>query len=195
MSTVRAKTERSFNPHLLLLRGSQHHLSTAKEKKGGWYYDWLGAIVLSALSIEAIGNSYGKVLIPDWKEKVAGLLKSGGASPIRKLQLVAERCGISPDFQSHPWLTARMLTRFRDRIAHAKREHLEVEDDSAESDYGRVFGARLVSDVEEMITEDFASQSCDAVEQIIAALNKTLKASELYKLTYDGHVSHAEILS
>src|SRR6266536_2456511 len=135
MSIVRAKTERSFNPHLLLLRGSQHHLRTAKEKKGGWYYDWLGTIVLSALSIEAIGNSYGKVLIPDWKEKVAGLLNSGGASPIRKLQLVAERCGISPDFQSHPWLTARILTRFRDRIAHAKRDYLDNEEACTESDY------------------------------------------------------------
>jgi len=195
MPTVRTKTERRFNPHLLLLRGAQHHLRRAKEKKDGWYYDWLGAIVLSALSIEALGNSYGKVLIPNWKELLADRIhKKLGASPKWKLETIAKRCGINPDFESHPWLTARKLAEFRDLFAHAKREHLKVEDDCALTDYGRIFGARLESDVEAMITEDFASQSCDAVEQIISALNKTLKIAELYELAHDGHESHAQVL-
>ncbi len=196
MSIVHTKTERRFNPHLLLLRGAQHHLRTAKEKRDGWYYDWLGAIVLSALSIEAIGNSYGKVLIPNWKELIADRIgKRLGASPRWKLEVVAKRCAINPDFESHPWLTARKLTEFRDLIAHAKRKHLKVEDDCTESDYGRIFGAQLESDVEAMITEDFASESCGAVEQIISALNKTLEIAELYELAIDGHESHAQVLS
>jgi hypothetical protein len=197
---VRTKTERPFNPHRLLLTGAQRQLRIAKENKEKgkdvWEYDWLGAIVLSALSIEAIGNSYGKVLIPNWKAVIADLIKTKvGASPIRKLTLVAENRGITPDFNSHPWLTAKKLTEFRDLIAHPKHEHLELEEDCTESDYGRVFGVRPMSDVEEMITEDFADQSCDAVDQIISALNETLDGEGLYKLACDGGVRSAKILS
>jgi hypothetical protein len=45
-----------------------------------------------------------------------------------------------------------------------------------------------------MITEDFASEGCDAVDQIINALNKTLKIAELYELAHDGHESDAQVL-
>jgi hypothetical protein len=194
MSIVHTKTERNFNPHLLLLRGAEYHLNSAKEKKGGWYYDWLGAIVLSALCLEAIGNSYGKVLIRDWKERIAVFLKDGkGASPMRKLQLVAENRGINPDFTSHPWLTAKKLADFRNLIAHARREPLIQEDDCRESDYGWMFSATLKSNVEELITEEFATQSHDAVQQIISAFNYTLERKELYELTYDGNVCSAQI--
>jgi hypothetical protein len=195
MPIVRAKTERRFNPHSLLLRAAQHHLETAKQNKPGCYYDWLAVIVLSALSIEAIGNSYGKVLIPNWKELIADLVKKKqGASPIKKLQLVAAKCGINADFEKHPWATARNLTEFRDRIAHAKREHFKEERDCNMDNYGEVMGKRFYSDIEKVITEDFAKQSCEAVEQIIKDLNKTLKRDQLFELTYDGHESSARVM-
>jgi hypothetical protein len=63
MSIVCTKTERRFNPQLLLLRSAQYHLDAAKEKRDGWYYHCLGAILMSALSIEAVGNTYGEF---DW---------------------------------------------------------------------------------------------------------------------------------
>jgi hypothetical protein len=196
MPIVRTKTERRFNPHVLLLRSAQHNLENAKKNQPGCYYEWLAVIVLSALSLEAIGNSYGKILIPKWKEVISDLIKrKEGASPIKKLQLIAAKCEIQPDFTSHPWSTVRKLADFRDLIAHAKRKHFIIEKDCNESNYGEVMGARFEADVEKMITEDFAKQSCEAVELIIKALNKTLKESELYELNYCGHESHAEILS
>jgi hypothetical protein len=194
MTTIHTETKRAFIPHRLLLHSAQHFLELAKEKRDGWYYEWLGAIVLCALSIEAIGNCYGKVLIPDWKEQIADWLsKKLGASPRWKLEVVAARCGISPDFGTHPWLTAWKLTEFRNLIAHAKREPLSKECDYAESDYGGIPGANLGAEVEAMITEEFANQSRDAVEQIISAFNKNLKDSELNSVTYDGQEFHAHI--
>lgn len=189
MSRVHVKVKRKFLPHLLLLRGALRHLETAKEKKTGYFYDWLGAILLSALSIEAIGNTYGEVLIPDWKDFES-------ASPIAKLRLVATSCGINPDLSKHPWATARQLILFRNRIAHAKPKSLKIDkNDCDESNYLKVFNTRLESDLEKMITEDFAKQSCDAVEQIIGTLNKTRKPSELYELVLEGHESHATALN
>ena len=51
-----------------------------------------------------------------------------------------------------------------------------------------------MSDVEEIITEDFATQSCDAVSKIMTALNETLNAEQLYKLAFDGRAFSAKIL-
>jgi hypothetical protein len=188
MSIVRTKTERRFNPHVcLFLPAVQHHLRTAKEKKAGCYYDWFAVIVLSALSLEAIGNSYGDVLIPDWKDFES-------SSPKAKLRLIAHRCGIKPDFSKPPWATASQLLKFRNLIAHAKRKHFKEERDCDESNCRGGFGARFDSDIEKMITEKFAAQGSDAVENIIKALNKTLKESELHELYSCGPEIHAEIL-
>jgi hypothetical protein len=185
------KVERPFNPHRLLLTGAQRILKTANENRekqtNVWEYDWLGAIVLSALSIEAIGESYGEVLIPNWNDLIRErIAKKEGASPIWKLKFVAKSRGIIPDDNSQLWITLKKLTKFRDRIAHTKHEFLEIEENCTESDYGRVFEMRPMSNVEEMITEDFATQGCNAVEQIISALNETLHGEELYKLVKDG---------
>jgi hypothetical protein len=189
MPIVRATTERRFNPHVcLFLPAVRHHLTTAKEKKPGCKFDWLAVIVLSALSLEAIGNSYGEVLIPSWKDFES-------ASPIAKLRLVADKCGIKPDFNKHPWETARRLIKFRNLIAHAKRKHFKEERDCDENNYGEVFAVRFEDNIEKMITEDFAEQSCDAIEQIIKTLNKTLNDDDRFELNSRGHESGAQILA
>jgi hypothetical protein len=196
MPKVRVNVKRKFLPHVLLQRSAQHHLATSDKNQGGCYYEWFAAIVSSALCVEAIGNSYGKVLIPKWKEVIADLIKKReGASPIKKLQLVAGRCGITPDFESDPWSTARKLTRFRDLICHAKREPFEFEEYRGLHNYGEAMGTKLEADVEKMITKDFAKQSCDAVDKIISMFNKTLKSSELYELAMDGHEFSAAVLN
>jgi len=165
------------------------YLEAAKEKKAGYIYDWLGSILLSALSIEAIGNTYGEVLIPDWKDFES-------ASPIAKLRLVATRCGINPDMNKHPWATARQLILFRNRIAHAKPTSLKIDkNDCDESNYLKFFNTRLESNLEKMITEAFAKQCYNAVDQIIAALNKNRKPSELYELVLEGHISNATAMN
>ena len=145
--------------------------------------------MLSALSIEAIGNTYGEVLIPDWKDLRE--CQSDSEAPA-----VATRCGINPDFNKHPWETSRRLILFRNRIAHAKPKSLKIDkNDCDDSNYLKVFNTRLESDLEKMITEDFAKQSCDAVDQIIHVMNKTRKPSELYELVLEGHESHATALN
>jgi hypothetical protein len=196
MTTIRTKVQRRFNPHLLLLDGAQHYLRVAKERKhDGWYFEWLGAIVMSALSIESIGNCYGKVLIPNWGELVGERIKQKlGASPKWKLERVAESCGIKPDFQTHPWLTASQLTRFRDQVAHATRDHIVKEGDYTLGDWTQVRDEFLQADMEKMITEEFATKSCDAIEQIIHALNATLTDSQRHELNCRGHEVYAFVV-
>ncbi len=188
MAIVRTKAERRFNPHVcLFLPAVRHHLSAAKEMKAGHYFDSFAVIVLSALSLEAIGNSYGDVLIQDWDDFES-------ANPKAKLRLIAQKCGAKPDYNKHPSTTAWQLLKFRNLVAHTKRKHLKEEGDCAETDYGQVFGTKLESKIEEMITGEFAQQSADAVEQIIKAFNKTLTERVRHELNYCGREWHVEIL-
>jgi len=196
MTRVRVNVKRKFLPHILLQRSVWHHLATAEKNQSGCYYEWFAAILSSALCVEAIGNTYGKVLIPKWKEVIADLIKKReGASPVKKLQLVAGRCGIAPDFANDPWSTARKLARFRDLICHAKREPFEFEEYRDLHNYGEALGTKLEADVEKTITKDFAKQSCKAVDQIISLFNKTLTDAERYELVLDGHEFTATALN
>ena len=163
-------------------------MKAAEERKAGYFYDWLGAILLSALSIEALGNTYGETLIPEWKDFES-------ASPIAKLRLVANKCGVSPNFGEHPWATARQLIRFRNRVAHAKPEQLKVEGHYTETTYQQIFHAKPESTLEKMITEEFAVQGYDAVEKIIEVLSKTIESSKLMEVQVDGWEGHASVIN
>lgn len=188
MSRVHVKVARKFIPHRLLLTGAWHHLETAKERRAGYFYDWLGAILLSALCIEAIGNTYGEVVIADWRDFET-------ASPIAKLRLVATKCGINPDFAEHPWATARQLIRCRNRIAHARSQQLTVEGDYTDTTYLKVFHAKPESTLEKMITEEFAIQGYYAVEKILEMLSTTIEPSKLVEVEMDGWSSHASAIN
>lgn len=184
MSRVRVKIVRKFLPHRFLLNGVWHQLETAKEHKTGYFYDWLGAILLSALAIEAIGNTYGEALIKDWKDFEP-------ASPIAKLRLVADECGVKPDFDKHPWETARRLIRFRNRIAHAKPQLLNVEDEHTDATYQKAAFTMPESDLEKMITDEFAIQGYDAIEKILEEFSKKIEPSKLVDVEMDGWTSVA----
>ncbi len=183
---VSTKTERKFIPYRLLLRCAEHHLSEASENKAGSKYALLSSIVFSALSIEAIGNTYGELLISNWEDFES-------ISPRAKLRLIAERCGIKPDFGKEPWQTVAPLIGFRNKIAHARPKHLKIENEYELITYRKPKGHNLEADVEKLITQDFAAKSYNAVDEIVKLLNKQLTEEQLHQLTYDGHMFHVGI--
>lgn len=150
---------------------------------------------MSALCIESIGNCYGKVLVPNWKELIGQRIKEKkGASPKWKLEQVAISCGIIPDFQKDPWFTASQLTKFRVQIAHPTREHIVKDGDYTLGDWTQARDEFLQTELESNITEDFATKSCEAIEQIIDALNARLTDSQRYELNCRGHEVHAFVV-
>ncbi|MGD1085966.1 MAG: hypothetical protein ABSA47_14610, partial [Verrucomicrobiota bacterium] len=75
----------------------------------------------------------------------------------------------------------------------AKPEHLTRERDCSLSEDGSYFKMKLEGGLEKMISEEFAAKSYGAVEQIIRALNNTLKPSDLHELTSEGHEYYAQV--
>ena len=130
MSHVRIKVARKFVPHAMLLNAAARALESAKTKNEAFWWDWLSTLLYCSLSIEAIGNTYGETFIPQWRHFES-------ASPLAKIRLVAERCGLQPHFGLHPWAIVPELIRFRNAIAHAKPEDIEVDEIHPEENYER----------------------------------------------------------
>lgn len=184
---IRTKTERKFLPHRLLLNAARHQFDEAAQSESGSTYNLLATVLLSALCIEAIGNTYGELLVHDWEKDF------DNSSPRAKLRLVANECGVTPDFGIEPWQTAWLLIKFRNKIAHARPEDLKVHNEQPTGDHRKDFSMKLESDVEKMITPEFARKSLSAVNEILNLLNKPLTDAQLNAVTHDGHRHSAEM--
>lgn len=198
MATVEVTNEFWWNAHTTLLDGAHHFLEKAREKRPGCFYDWLGAILLSALAFEAIANGFGKALIPDWSEKVRGDKSKGdgGAGTLRKMELVAEQCKTSVgEWKSDPWKTAKSLKVLRDEICHASRTTLvEKFSDRDETNYGAVFGKRLPAWLEHEVTEEFAVRACKAVREVVSKLLEALPDAQRHRLGCNSGFFSARVM-
>jgi hypothetical protein len=185
MSHVLIKVARKFVPHAMLLEAASRALEAAKTKTEAYWWDWLGTILYCALSIEAIGNTYGETFIPRWKDFEA-------AAPLAKLRLVAERCGLQPDFSERPWSIVPELIRFRNRIAHAKLEDISVEAIYPQEEVEKYLYAKPESKLEKMVTERFAQESHDCIYEILRVFATGLPPDMLFQLETGGWHGGAE---
>lgn len=185
MSQVRIKVARKFVPHAMLLNAAARALESAKTKTEAFWWDWLSTILYCSLSIEAIGNTYGETFIPQWKHFES-------ASPLAKIRLVAERCRLQPDFGQHPWAIVPELTRFRNAIAHAKLEDIEVDEVYPKEDYEKYLYNKPESKLEKMVTERFAQQAYDNIYEILRLFSTGLPIDLLVQLEMDWWHGGAE---
>jgi hypothetical protein len=167
MSAVEVTIVRTFLPHRLLLDAAFRALQAAKSKKEGCWWDWLTVILYSSLSIEAIGNTYGTAMFDRWDDFET-------CSPLAKIRLVAEKCGVVPDFSRSPWQIVPELVSFRNRIAHAKPEEINHCSIQTTDDYEKVLYAKPESKLEKMVTEHFAQKSYEAICAILGLLSEKL---------------------
>jgi hypothetical protein len=185
MPDVRIKVVRKFVPHAMLLGAASNAIASAKAKSEGYWWDWLGAILYCSLSIEAIGNTYGETLIGRWQDFES-------ASPLAKIRLVAEHCGLQPDFSIRPWQIVRDLIRFRNLVAHAKPEQVLVDAVHRHEDYERYLYAKPESKIEKVVTAHFAQQSYDCVREILRLLATGLPAGDVIKIETESWHGSAE---
>lgn len=160
MSKIRIRIARKFVPHTMLLEAASRALESAKGKTEGQWWDWLATLLYCSLSIEAIGNSYGETTVPNWKEFES-------ASPIAKILLVAERSGLQPDFGKQPWGLLREMITFRNKIAHARMEEINIDESHPQDDWERHFYNIPQSKLERLVTAKFAERSLQGIYDIL----------------------------
>lgn len=109
--------KKTFSAHHMLMNAAFLQLEAARATETSRFNNSLAALTLSALSVEALANSVGERVVPDWKDFES-------LSPLGKLRLLAEKLSIEFDRNAEPWTTVCWLGIFRNRIAHAKPEEL-----------------------------------------------------------------------
>lgn len=161
---------------------SGHH------KKPGWFYSQLITITFCALSIEAIGNAFGKRFVERWSDFES-------SSPIAKLRILCEHLNIEVNFDEEPWSSAVWLVRLRNKIAHAKPQIINVNIVMSRDEYDKKRGEEPKSKIEDQISLDNAIKAFEVVERIKNILCDNIPAEEQLGLRSDAWHGSASVLN
>ncbi len=170
---ARIREHRKFGPHLLLSDAAKHSLDRAEEKKDGYIHDLLAAMTRLALALEAMANSFGKVLLkteqwPEFEKRC----------PRMKIEEVCKILNISVVWQDKPWNFARWLLCFRNSIAHAKFEKIDDSRTLPLKACGNLKKNKPASKLEKKVTFGNAKRAVETVRSIMYMLCERLPADK-----------------
>lgn len=172
--------ERRFSAHHMLIRAAVIAMDRGKEKKPGWMFDELAAMIFAALAIEALCNSIGDRVIEDWDKDYES------ASPNAKLRILAKYLMIAYNKDKEPWRGARELIKFRNLVAHAKPQVILEEEIMTQEQYdSRLFDVPK-SKLEKLITVSNAERAVRTVKKIKEVLIEKLRSEQKLGLMMDG---------
>ncbi len=178
-SSIKINAERHFSAHHMLIGVARAALEDAKLKQPGWFYNQLVVITFSSLSVEAICNSIGDRVIPEWKDFES-------SSPIAKLRLLCDHLKIQYDNGKEPWASARWLYKFRNLIAHAKPEFVQEEKVISRAEYDNRQTEFPKSKLEKEITFGNANRALKTAESIKDILCANVPADNAFGLYSDA---------
>jgi hypothetical protein len=115
--------ERYFSPHHLLLRTAGVALHEAHRTVYTYSAPMreshtMSAILMSALSVEALCNAIGFRLIEGWEDYEQ-------SKPWMKLRVLCKELHLPFDKGAEPWQSLKDLLEFRNKVAHGKSKWLK----------------------------------------------------------------------
>lgn len=173
MTTARVVQERVFFPYSPYVDSATHFCSEMERKEYVSWYDLLAAMTLLGLSVEAIANTYGELLIPNFKDFES-------ASPKVKLRVLCDHTGIPFNRNKTPLIEVLNLLKVRNQLAHPKYQKLHYESKAmplhdAQAHYQAL--GEILHDVEKSLTPDLAHRSLAAVRSLASMLRSKLDPS------------------
>ena len=171
--------ERTFSPHHTFLGAARVSLELARSRQPGSHYHELTAIVMSALSIEALANAIGARVMTDWKDFES-------SSPWAKLRLLCEALHVAFDRSVEPWSTMKWLCGFRNKAAHAKPEDLLEVKQIPDCAYEQERSEWPESSLEHEITLGNATRAYEAIQQVKLVLFKSMPSDTSGGIFADG---------
>jgi hypothetical protein len=175
-----------FFPYTPYLDSANHFCSELERKEYVGWYDLLASVTLTALSVEALVNTIGELVVHDFKDFES-------SSPAAKLRVICQTMGLEFNRTKKPFAEVMNLLRIRNRLAHPKYKHLRYESpempiEEARRHYHEV--GEVLHDIEKSLSPDIARKSLDAVVDLAQMLRATLKhevfQSSSKRLVIDG---------
>ena len=186
MTTAKVVQECVFFPYSPYVDSAQHFCSEMKRKEYVSWYDLLAAVTILGLSVEAIANTFGELLVPNFKDFES-------ASPKAKLRVICEHTGIAFNRNRTPFIEVLNLLKVRNQLAHPKYQKLHYESEvmplrDAQAHYHAL--GEILHDVEKSLTPELAQRSLAAVLSLAGTLRSKLDPgiyqSSSKRLVIDG---------
>lgn len=173
MVTAKVVQERVFFPYTPFLDAARHYCGELSRKEYVSWYDLLAATTLLALSVEALANTIGEFVVPDFRDFES-------SSPKAKLRIICERAGIDFDRTKAPFAGVIHLLKVRNQLAHPKYQKLRSESkemplEDAQKLYHQQ--GELLHDIEKALTPEMAQSFLVAVNNLESLLRKSLGPS------------------
>lgn len=90
----------------------------AKSHPAGSHYKWMGAVMFLASTVEAFCQTLGPELLENWAARKNPVERNTG--PVKKLELIANKAGITPQLDIRPWKDIQEIFNARNSFAHPK---------------------------------------------------------------------------
>ena len=178
--------KRPFSAHHMLIRAAERALDAATKEEKGSNYDLLVVITFSALAIEALCNTVGERIIPNWDDFES-------SSPMAKLRLLSEHLEIGFNDAGEPWRSARWLMRFRNLIAHAKPENVVEETKLTQEEHDKRLFDIPQSKLEKQITLGNAKRALLTINEIKSILSQKVPTDNAMGLYGDAWSGFTEL--
>ncbi|MFN3249783.1 hypothetical protein [Roseibium album] len=163
-------------------RSIEHRL--ADDERSGLSFEVMAGATMLAFANEARFNFLGYQLKgDDWDERKPAM---------KKIYVVLELLGLTPDFNSEPYSYLQVLKNFRDTLAHGKPEHREFSDEFCGTEEDLLNLLDLKAKWEEYLDPEFFTKAYDASEEIWKELLE-LAGLDLME-TLSGGGSHIELI-
>jgi hypothetical protein len=161
-------------------------LQNAERNEKGAFYDYLPAMVFSALTFEAYLNFVGEKLAPSfWKKERDHFRKTGLPGRTRK---VLELCGMpEPDMTIEPYSTIWELKKLRDVISHGESVSLSIMREHDQNNVPDFTGYDPLSDLVTPEKERLAAQHVGTLAQMIHTAAKQLIEDPWFESAELGH--------
>jgi hypothetical protein len=173
------KRERKVNTFAELSHANHVLLENTAERREGWFYECMTAILMSAFKFEAYLNHLGEILFPYWNQMEQ-------LSHKKKLNIICSHLGIENDNGKRPYQTLENLFGFRNKIAHGKSEYLDPPDSVEVGNIEEIRRKMPLTKWEELCTIKFAKQTYEDTETIIEQLH-TKAGLDITDLRRSGH--------
>lgn len=158
--------DREVRTHAYLLHTSSCLLKKGQEQEAGSFHQFMGSLVFAAFTLEAYLNWLGDKLFPHWTylERL---------SPKEKLELISDQLKMNVENGKRPWQTLIRLFKFRNDIAHAKREKNVVTEtvEPIDEHLNEKLGKRDNTEIERFCTRENAERALEDIRQILEILH------------------------
>jgi hypothetical protein len=170
MTLAKVIQERVFFPYVPYMESAAYFCEELTRKGYVSWHDLLAATTLLSLSVEAIANTIGELVVPDFKDFES-------SSPKAKIRIICEAVGLEFDRNKPPFVEVIHLLKIRNQLAHPKYQRLRYESkemplEQAQKHYREL--GEILHDIEKSLSHELVQNSLAAVTRLATEFRATL---------------------